>query len=272
MKEDMKIYMDNLFFREIGLNKNDEEELRELEKDGQLVGLVDEDAGVVGYLHGVYADKILTILNLWMTEHYPKRGEQIYAGNIGEVIVTNNHTDTEVFLVYEEDDTVSWQLVPEDSDIVLTSVYVQEIRACGNCYGKMAASKLVEITKDKYGISIYVCSSCKEKVDKGELVYLDEECPVCKLHWHGFHSPESGLKNHDDWECRKVQTNTINPDKPYGQHIELKCSKCGCTGWSTKNIDYVGARSIFFDLHHEGLKECDCNVPLIPVRESKEIK
>ena len=33
---------------------------------------------------------------------------------------------------------------------------------------------------------------------------------------------------------------------PYGQHIPLKCEKCGATG-STKNIDFIGARSIFVD-------------------------
>lgn len=38
---------------------------------------------------------------------------------------------------------------------------------------------------------------------------------------------------------------------PYGQHIPLKCRKCGTEG-TTKNIDYIGARTVFV--------ECDCRM------------
>jgi hypothetical protein len=32
----------------------------------------------------------------------------------------------------------------------------------------------------------------------------------------------------------------------YGTHIKIKCQKCGVEG-TTKNIDYIGARSLFID-------------------------
>jgi hypothetical protein len=38
---------------------------------------------------------------------------------------------------------------------------------------------------------------------------------------------------------------------PYGEHIKLECKNCGATG-STKNIRYIGARTIFVP--------CNCSV------------
>ena len=43
---------------------------------------------------------------------------------------------------------------------------------------------------------------------------------------------------------------------PRGQHIPLKCAKCGQTG-STKNISYIGARTIFVD--------CSCSIKFLEV-------
>lgn len=43
---------------------------------------------------------------------------------------------------------------------------------------------------------------------------------------------------------RIQREHTIDPSRPYGQHIGLICTVCQAT-FSTKNIDYIGARSIF---------------------------
>ena len=43
----------------------------------------------------------------------------------------------------------------------------------------------------------------------------------------------------------------------YGQHIALTCKNHPDLRWSTKNIDYIGARHIFF--LSKGM-ECDCPV------------
>lgn len=61
---------------------------------------------------------------------------------------------------------------------------------------------------------------------------------------------------------------------PYGQHIKLACRNHPELRWSTKNIDNIGARSIFF-LGVEGetepfpsSPECSCSVldlhPVVP--------
>jgi hypothetical protein len=39
---------------------------------------------------------------------------------------------------------------------------------------------------------------------------------------------------------------TIDPDQPYGQHIVLTCANHRDMRWTTKNIDFIGARSIFY--------------------------
>ena len=59
----------------------------------------------------------------------------------------------------------------------------------------------------------------------------------------------------------------ITTKAPYGQHIALTCKNHPELRWSTKNIDYIGARHIFFDLDHtcKGF-ECSCSIKdLIPV-------
>ena len=52
----------------------------------------------------------------------------------------------------------------------------------------------------------------------------------------------------------------ITPQFPYGQHIALYCINHPEKRWSTKNIDYIGARSIFYNLHDDPNMgaECDC--------------
>lgn len=87
----------------------------------------------------------------------------------------------------------------------------------------------------------------------------DVECFKCGLKRYGGYHYNSRMHIPDSWECRRISTHTINPDKPWGEKIELRCSKCGMTGWHTKNIEYIGARTIFWE-HEEGKKECDCDV------------
>lgn len=58
----------------------------------------------------------------------------------------------------------------------------------------------------------------------------------------------------------------LNPHKicvnhRYGEHIELTCKNHPEKKWSTKNIDYIGARSIFFNLNNAPMGlECNCPV------------
>lgn len=47
-------------------------------------------------------------------------------------------------------------------------------------------------------------------------------------------------------EQERIQRDcTINPDQEYGVHVFVGCSKHPDSVWSTKNIDYIGARSLF---------------------------
>lgn len=49
---------------------------------------------------------------------------------------------------------------------------------------------------------------------------------------------------------------TIDPSRPYGAHITLTCKNHPTLLWSTKNIDFIGARSIFVAGPEYG--ECSC--------------
>lgn len=52
----------------------------------------------------------------------------------------------------------------------------------------------------------------------------------------------------------------ITKSAPYGQHIALTCRNHPELRWSTKNIMFIGARSIFFDLlgQNPTTQECAC--------------
>lgn len=62
----------------------------------------------------------------------------------------------------------------------------------------------------------------------------------------------------------------------YGEHIELRCKNHKDLRWSTKNIDHIGARSIFFSsnwtegdgTYHE---ECDCPFNKLEVVDKKNL-
>lgn len=59
----------------------------------------------------------------------------------------------------------------------------------------------------------------------------------------------------DAWE-RLQASHTIDALQPYGQHIKLTCKNHPELAWSTKNIDFIGARSIFYVTTDQ--PECSC--------------
>jgi hypothetical protein len=68
-------------------------------------------------------------------------------------------------------------------------------------------------------------------------------------------------------------SNRITNNAPYGQHITLTCANHPELRWSTKNIDYIGARSLFY-LGAEGepamnptTPECPCSIRHLIVLE-----
>ena len=70
-------------------------------------------------------------------------------------------------------------------------------------------------------------------------------CPSCQ-------------KARNDEKERIQAEDTIDPTQPYGQHIKLSCRNHPNLRWSTKNIDYIGARSIFYDSPTQ--PECECSI------------
>lgn len=72
-----------------------------------------------------------------------------------------------------------------------------------------------------------------------------DACPDCQ-------------KARQDAEDELQRLHTIDPSRPYGQHILLTCKHHPDLRWSTKNIDGIGARSIFFQ-HQDGQTECSCS-------------
>jgi hypothetical protein len=66
--------------------------------------------------------------------------------------------------------------------------------------------------------------------------------------------------------ARIQRDHTIDPEQPYGRHITLTCRNHPHLRWSTKNIDFIGARSIFY---FGTEPECSCShTDLIPVKEA----
>lgn len=50
----------------------------------------------------------------------------------------------------------------------------------------------------------------------------------------------------------------IDKTQPYGVHIALTCRNHPLLRWSTKNISFIGARSIFYQPGSSGQPECEC--------------
>jgi hypothetical protein len=59
---------------------------------------------------------------------------------------------------------------------------------------------------------------------------------------------------------RIQRDHTIDPSQPYGAHIPLRCRNHRDLRWHTKNIDYIGARKVFFFGFLAGIEECPCPV------------
>jgi hypothetical protein len=54
-----------------------------------------------------------------------------------------------------------------------------------------------------------------------------------------------------------------------GEHIKLTCKNHPDLEWSTKNIDYIGARSIFFNLFNRcNSIECPCKLDALVLHPS----
>ena len=63
----------------------------------------------------------------------------------------------------------------------------------------------------------------------------------------------------------------ITDKAPYGQHIALYCVNHPEKRWSTKNIECIGARTIFYNLHGDPTmgRGCDCSVVNLRVCEQQ---
>jgi hypothetical protein len=100
------------------------------------------------------------------------------------------------------------------------------------------------------------CRDCYDKAhhddDAAWAAHLAETdaCPDCSA---------ARLANH----LRTQRTDTIDPSAPYGQHIPLTCRNHPDLFWNTKNINGIGARSIFFNGFVQGIQECDCSMNLL---------
>jgi hypothetical protein len=71
------------------------------------------------------------------------------------------------------------------------------------------------------------------------------------------------------WQAAHFQWNeTIDPFQPAGQHITLTCINHPDKFWTTKNIGYIGARSIFY--HSPLGEECPC--PLSDLRVARTMR
>src|SRR6478736_7999491 len=57
--------------------------------------------------------------------------------------------------------------------------------------------------------------------------------------------------------ARTQAEDTIDPSQPWGEHILLTCLNHPELRWTTKNISYIGARSIFYQTI--GRPECPCS-------------
>jgi hypothetical protein len=89
---------------------------------------------------------------------------------------------------------------------------------------------------------------------RGRMQWEVDECDDC----------QNAMKR----EAERIQrTQTIDPSQPYGQHIALTCKNHPNLRWSTKNIDFIGARSIFY--FSETLPECSCSASLLVVVKEK---
>jgi hypothetical protein len=77
-------------------------------------------------------------------------------------------------------------------------------------------------------------------------------------------------QEYDRKENERIQRDcTIDPSQPYGQHIVLTCKNHPELRWNTKNIECIGARSIFFRTH--SAEECNCPIRDLIVLQNEEV-
>lgn len=58
-----------------------------------------------------------------------------------------------------------------------------------------------------------------------------------------------------------MDDNKICPNHQYGEHISLTCPNHPEKRWNTKNIDFIGARSVFYNLHDDPKMGPPCECP-----------
>jgi hypothetical protein len=93
---------------------------------------------------------------------------------------------------------------------------------------------------DAYGL---LCHTHFEMENGTRKRWMVDECADCQ-------------QARKDEAARIQRTETIDPSQPYGQHIALTCKNHRNLRWSTKNIGWIGARSVFY--FSDALPECDC--------------
>lgn len=69
-------------------------------------------------------------------------------------------------------------------------------------------------------------------------------------------------------------TNRIVDHALYGEHIPLKCKNHSDKRWSTKNIGFIGYRTVFYNLYNVyGMgPECDCKPGCLIPLTAKEAR
>jgi hypothetical protein len=110
--------------------------------------------------------------------------------------------------------------------------------------------------------TVDLCDRCEH--DHPEFQFVRGN--VCKAHFNNRSASMADKAACVDCQAaeqnaaNRIQRNhTIDPDQPYGQHIMLTCRNHRELRWNTKNIDFIGARSIFFASGRTGAIECDCS-------------
>lgn len=95
-------------------------------------------------------------------------------------------------------------------------------------------------------VSGTVCHAHFDRLDDDRLSMADiEACADC----------QRAIR---DRATQIQRSHTIDPDQPYGEHIALYCVNHPDLRWHTKNIDCIGARSIFYAGNPFDGSECPC--------------
>lgn len=102
---------------------------------------------------------------------------------------------------------------------------------------------IIDCTADdkpcKYN-GIQCCRDCFDKARRDSDAAYKADCAACDA------CPDCQRVRRAYYE-HEQRTTTIDPSQPYGQHIPLMCRNHidADHAWHTKNIDYIGARTIF---------------------------